>query len=261
VTRAKPAREPFVLWTCDHQVGSTQGLAPKSAIQNSNQEWLLTVWQDIIKRTQAEAKDKQFVLAFGGDGPDGARHHGNWETWGTDKEQCDATIELLQPLADIAVDVRAIMGTEVHAGPKGDGDRRIAEALGAATAKDLWEFTIAERRVFWTHHGVSVPRDPWNESNGLLAMAKRLYEISLREAEPAPHYAIFHHAHFSPPPVTAHGITVAICPSMQLSTRHGYKIGPEKRPAIGALAFWPKQNRLERWLYKKPHAYEDITPK
>lgn len=250
-----------MLITGDHQVGSTAGLAPKARIENSDQEWLLACWQDVVKRAKAEAKGKAFVLGLGGDHGDGPRQHDTWETWGTAKEQRDAAIDLLQPLANIACEVMGLIGTEVHAGPKGDDDRTVAEELGAKSAKYLWEFAIGGQRVFWTHHGVGVAREPWNESNGSFAMAKRLEDHSLRRRELPPNYAIFHHAHFSPPIVTAQDITVAVCPCFQLSTGHGYKIGPEKRPAIGVLAFWPMRGKLERWLYTKPHTYEPLNLK
>jgi hypothetical protein len=255
---AKPAPEAFVLFTGDHHVGSTAGLAPKAECRNSDQEWLLVCWQDIVKRAKAAASKKSFVLCLGGDHQDGARQHGTWETWGSAKDQRDAAVDLLRPLANMADDIRAVLGTEVHAGPKGDDDRTVAEEIGAKRARYVWKFAVGGRRVFWSHHGVSVARDPWNDSNGMYAMAKRLYYGALRRGQAPPDLAIVHHAHFSPEPVTAYNLTVAVCPCLKLSDGHGFKIGPEKTPAIGALAWWPAEKRLERWLYTQPEDYEEI---
>lgn len=253
----KPEPEPWLLFLGDLHCGATTGLAPAARIENDGQRKLLEHWQAFTARALAAAKGKAFCLMLGGDLVDGI-HHGSRESWGSYKDQRDAAIELLLPLSSKASAVYGLTGTAAHAGEKGDDDRQVCQELGAKTAKHVWRLTVGGRRLFWSHHGSTVPRNVVNEDNGLLADALRHYELSLRGL-PKPDLIVHHHNHFSPDPITRHGITTAICPCWQVGSMYGARIGPERTPSIGALAWWPAAHRLERWLYGETEAYTPIT--
>ncbi len=203
----------------------------------------------MLARVKQEAKGRDLVLMLGGDLVEG-RHHTQSELWTTTyKQQRDAAVSLLQPLSNGAVLIYGLRGTSVHAGDEGEDDQTVSEALGARCANYVWRLTIAGKRLFWAHHGAATSRDPQNESNGLYADTKRHYEAALRAGGPAPELVVHHHAHFSPTPVTAHGITAAICPCWKMQDEHGAKIGPERVPHIGVLAWRPAESRLETWRW------------
>lgn len=248
--KTKPS---LLLFVGDMHVGSKSGLAPELECRGDGQRWLLERWGEFTERALAAAKTHTLCLMLGGDLIDGI-HHGRTASWGTIKEQRDAAIALLLPLANRAAAIYGILGTEAHAGETGQDDQQVCQELGAKTANHVWRLTVGGRRLFWSHHGTGVPRDVTNEDSNMLADARRHYELALRGAE-KPDCIIHHHNHFSPDPVTRHGITVAVTPCWQLQNAYGAKIGPERTPSIGALVWEPAINRLERWLYAQPQTY------
>ena len=252
----KREREPFGLFVGDMHVGSHFGVAPERECRNTEMGSLLTRWQQFTARALAEMQGKATVLFLGGDLVDGI-HHNSRTIWGTYKDQRDAAIELLRPLANRANAVYALTGTEVHAGAEGEDDKQVAQELGAKTALHVWRIHLGGRNLFWSHHGTSVPRDITNEDGGLWTDGKRHYELSLR-GRVKPDLVVHHHNHFSPDPITRHGITVAVCPCWQGANMYGAKIGPERTPDIGALAWWPITNRVERWLYNEVETYAEV---
>ena len=254
-SKTKP--DIFLLFLGDTHVGSITGLAPAARCENEGQRRLLEYWQTFIGRAQAASKGKAFCLMLGGDLVDGI-HHASRETWGTFKDQRDAAIELLQPLARQASAIYGLLGTTAHAGEKGDDDRQVCQELGAKTALHTWRLTVGGRRLFWAHHGATVSRDVSNEDGGLLADARRHYELALRGVE-KPDLIVHHHQHFSPDPVTRHGITAVVAPCWQFPTSYGVRIGPERTPSIGALAWYPVTHTLERWLYDTPPSYTPLA--
>lgn len=277
--RVKTEPEPFCLVLGDTHTGSDTSPAPEAECKQPEQREMLAAYQLAVERAKKEARGKALVLMLGGDLVDGARHHGTWETWGTPDEQRDAAVALLRPLANGASAVYALKGTESHAGAKGGDDKSVARELGAATAKHVWRMVVGGKKLWWSHHGLRIPRDVNGAERALFTEAKRHYDLhkeslaALHEYETEPHapeelrpalvelpdVVIHHHAHFSPRPVTAFRITVAVCPCWQLTNGYGASIGPERTPAIGCLAWWPKQNRIERWLYPVQQTYEPIT--
>jgi hypothetical protein len=252
----KREREPLGIFVGDLHVGSYAAPAPLGLCQRAEMEAQLGRWQQFTARALAEMKGKAAVLFLGGDLVDGI-HHNTRGNWGTFKDQRDAAIELLRPLANAASAIYALTGTEVHAGAEGDDDKQVAQELGAKATAHAWRLTLGGKRLFWSHHGTTVPRNVTAEDGGLLVDALRHYELSLRGV-PKPDLVVHHHNHFSPDPITRHGITVAVCPCWQGGTLYGAKVGPERTPDIGGLFWWPKQNRIERVLYPVVQEYQEV---
>ena len=218
---------------------------------------MLVRWEQFTARALTEMKGKAAVLFLGGDLVDGI-HHGTRSNWGTFKDQRDAAIELLLPLANAASSIYALTGTEVHAGAEGSDDAQVAQELGAKPAAHAWRLTLGGRRLFWSHHGTNVGRNVVTEDGGMLLDALRHYELSLR-GTPKPDLVVHHHNHFSPDPITRHGITVAVTPCWQAGTMYGARVGPERVPDIGALVWRPVQNTVERWLYPLVNEYAEVA--
>ena len=252
----KKQPDVLVVFLGDLHVGSTCAPAPKAECRNREMERLLVLWESFVVRAKAAAKGKALVLMLGGDIVDG-RHHNMSQTWGQYRDQRNGAIALLQPLANIASAVYAVKGTEAHAGGDGEDDQTVAEALGAKQVPYAWRMIVGGKRLFWTHHLTNSVRDISNQDSGMLAAARRQFELHLR-GEEKPDLMIGHHTHFCPTPISRHGITVALAPCWQTSTAFGYRIGAEKTPDIGVLAWWPVQNRLERWLYPLEQPYVEI---
>ena len=266
----KRERELLGVFVGDLHCGSPTAPAPRGKIESTAGEWVSETFQTFVAETLALVATRRTVIFLGGDLVDGSRHHGTYESWGTPKEQRDAAIGLLLPLTSKAAAVYGLIGTEAHAGPKGDDDRTVAEELGAKSAEHTWHLTLGGQRLDWAHHGVSVPRDPTNEDSGMLAEARRQYQGWLKrlafkaefpdtpDVMPKPDLVVRHHAHFSPRPVNRLGITVAVCPCWQLSNSFGYKIGPERVPSIGALYWHPERGAVERKLYPVERSYAEV---
>ena len=248
---AAPA-PPLVLFVGDLHVGGTTAVAPKAECRNAEMERLLAVWLAFVERAKAAAKGTAFVLALGGDLIDQPRHHNTFQTWGTTREQRNAAIELLQPLANLASDVIALKGTETHAGADGEDDQTVAEALGVKRVPYVWRMVIGGQRVLWSHHGLSVARDPWNAANGMYAMARRL-----AQRRDPPDLAVFHHVHQMPRPVTAYGVTVAAVGCWQSSTAYGFRFRPEQPTDIGPLC-WKPGAAPEPWPYPHAETYQEF---
>jgi hypothetical protein len=241
--------DPIILFVGDLHAGHIAAVAPVGLSSSDDSAQLLAHWQTMTARVLAEAKGRELVLMLGGDLVEGV-HHGGHELWSTTyKQQRDAAVSLLLPLANRAAAVYGLRGTSTHAGSEAEDDQTVCEALGAKTANYVWQMEIAGQRLYWSHHGVGVARDPQNESNGLYQDTKRHYEGAIHRGQPVPHLIVHHHAHFSPAPVTAHGITAAVCPCWKAQDEHGAKIGPERTPDIGVLVWEPTRHKLDRWLY------------
>lgn len=275
---AKRERDIFCLYIGDVHAGGTTAAAPAVEVKRPEMQQMLDAYTRVVARAKKAAKGVDFSLMLGGDLVDGSRHHGNHESWGTPDEQRDGAVALLLPLANMANSIYALLGTEAHAGPNSGEDLSVARQLGAKTAKKIWRYVVGGKRIFWTHHGLGIPRDVNGAERALFSEAKRHYDqhkeslADLHEYDTQPHdpdelrpalvekpdFVIHHHAHFSPRPVTAFGMQVAVCPCWQLSTMYGVALAPERTPTIGALAVWPKQGRIERWRQPVEFVYEVV---
>lgn len=239
----------LVIFTGDHHVGSDDAIAPESLTRTKVSRGLLEKWtKQFLPHLKRQAHNHRFVLALGGDHVEG-RHHGIERVWGDAKEQRDAAIALLLPLANMADEIMAVPGTEAHVGSGGENDRQIAQELGARIISQRVLLRVSNRLLDWTHHGIAVSPNGWMADNGIATAIRRVEDAALRNYQPMPDCIISHHAHRSPAPLFMRGMWGAVCGAWQASTPHGHKIAARSCVDIGVLAWWPEPNRLERWLY------------
>ncbi len=230
----------------DTHTGSTTGLAPKTRVTNAGQAWLLETYNGAVKEI---IKGGPFILGLGADLVDG-HHHNSRQVWGNWKEQRDASIELLQPLANKAIAIYGLLGTEAHSGDAGEHDHQVAQELGAKHIGQHLTLRIAGRILSWAHHGLSVSRMGWLNDSGLISAIRQIDDAHLRgRIKHRPDCLISHHAHRSPKPATLRGITAGVCGCWQLPTPHGFKISPRDSVDIGYLVWYPDTNLLEPVIY------------
>lgn len=250
--RRAPSPDPLEVFIGDEHVGSLFGPAPKPLQTTREQAWLTTRLSETIARIKQEARGKALVLRQGGDAIDGVNHHNTAFTWGTAREQRNAAVELLMPLANVASAIYSVDGTAAHVGEAGDDDRTVAQMLGAKPENIRPEMVTvtAGRKLNWAHHGVVTSAIPWNELNGLRTLAEKLYWRALQHKLDPPALVVRHDRHFSPPPIYWREMWAALCPCWQLTTPYGHGFGdPDRVPDIGVLVWWPREHRLERWLH------------
>jgi hypothetical protein len=108
---------------------------------------------------------------------------------------------------------------------------------------------INGRVLDWAHHGLSVSKRPALETGAMYRAAIDEHHRCQNAGESPPDVIMRHHAHRSPAPVTAYGITVCICPAWQLSTDYGSEIAPGQPPSIGGVLWDTDSNDVERVLF------------
>lgn len=134
-----------VLVVSDLHCGHTVGLwhpdvkMPDSSSRNLNagQRYLWTCWQDLIQEAKRQKVD---VLVINGDIVDGEqRINMGREALSTIipvQQRC--AVKLLEPLANIAKEVRCISGTPFHDGRLGEYVEAIASEIGAVGPNSDW---------------------------------------------------------------------------------------------------------------------------
>lgn len=252
-------KDPFILFLGDTHTLSDSGLcipgfqimSKKRPYQASHdQEWLHEKFLEMQSTVKEMAKGYSFGLFLGADLNDGVIHHETTETTGIDDDQIAMSVQLIKPLSDVAEFKRGLTGTESHTGHQGDTDRTICRELGIPV-DDFWNIVICGKRLWWSHHGISVSRREAIADNGLISLARDVDDYCRNTGEPKPDLIVTHHVHKSPHPINIRGITVATVGCWQLSTYHGKRISPFKPTDIGVLWWKPHTMEVGRLLYAR----------
>jgi len=249
---SKPA---LVAFTGDWHIGSTTGLClpghytgegkdRRRISLSDNQDWLYREYSRQLAHIKAMAKGHRLVVCFGSETIDGPLHHGTTQTWGNRAEQREMARAVLRLWLKFADEAYAVTGTEAHTGSEGEDDADVYQSEGVKHSQ-CFDFTLAGRRLWWTHRGVRIGGRAWTETSGMHAMANDVYYHCLDRDIPRPDLIVSHHVHRAPDPVTARGITVAVCPAWQCSTYYGRTIAPFKQPDIGNLIWRPEHEEVK----------------
>lgn len=249
------SKPPRLVALGDLHSGSTTGLAPKARVSNKRQEWVLQKYNEAVKYVLGGGP---YVLSLGADLIEG-HHHGTLQVWGNYKEQRDAAIELLQPLANRAVEIYGLLGTEAHAGDNAEHDNQVSQELGARAIDHHHWLRLGGKIASIAHHGISVPKSGWLDDSGAIAAIRQTeYDYLNGNIKYKPDCLISHDAHRSPKPVTIRGITAGVAGCWQLPTAYGSKISPRRSVDIGFLIWHPLENRLERIVYDQPQTIREV---
>lgn len=223
-------KEALYLFVGDLHVGSIEAVTLPGEVRNARQRWLSERWRDLTKRVKAEAKTKSLRLMLGGDLVDLS-------------DIVDATemaVELLRPLANVADEVWGVYGTPFHVGDDGKEDRSIYGQLGAIRERRNHHHWLATPfgKLSWSHHGLNIGRDPWNELNGHRQVAERLYWQMLQAGRERVRFVVRHNVHRTPDgsPVRWRGTEVAVTPCWKFGDGFVGKVAPAgPMPTFGAL--------------------------
>ena len=233
--------DPFRLFVGDLHAGALSGLTTKP--QNDRQAWLIDTWAAMVKRALALAQGHEFGLMLGGDLVDTPS-----------KAARDDAAALLQPLANAAASVWGVPGTEYHVGDDGEEDRTVYDMLGARgeRQRQVHRLKIGGRVLWWAHHAIRLGGQPWTETDGLYRGAKAAHEFARNQDQTPPDLVVGHHVHRAPGVTQYKSTRAVVCPCWQLQTPFGAKIVSWSLPTIGAVAWWPAQDRLELMTYAIP---------
>lgn len=226
----------------DMHVGAKNALALTPT--NPSQKWLRERWDETIKNIKKSLKGAKVYLMLGGDIVDEPG-----------KDNRDAAVTLLRPLANLAKAVYAVTGTEYHAGPDAEDDRTVYDALGARADRQrrTHHLVIARRHLWWSHHAIAVGALPWTRADGLYRRAKECHFAALQYGVPAPALVVGHHIHIAPAQVGVYAETqAAIVPCWQLQTPYGARRGAFAIPTIGIMLWRVEEHRVEYLTHQVP---------
>jgi hypothetical protein len=242
--RGKPSLWLFV---GDLHVGSKEALTVKGEISNPRQRWLGQQWADMTKRIKAEAKTKSIRLMLGGDLVDLADI----------VDGTEMAVDLLRPLANVSDEVWGVYGTPYHVGEDGKEDRSVYGQLGAVGRRrnhHHW-LMVDGGKLSWSHHGMKISQDPWNELNGHRQIAERLYWRAMQQGVEPVRFVMRHHVHRTPAgsPVRWRGTDVMVCPCWKFGDGFTGKHMPDGAPptfGVGVIT----DGRMEAWTYEPPNS-------
>lgn len=249
----------LVVFVFDTHIGSTVGLCAKtveledqSYPASDGQLWLLEHYEDFKKQVKAAAYGKQVILILGGDLKDGARHHGTFQTWGTDIEQVRAAVQLLLPLANLASDIYGLKDTQCHGGMSGADDAAIVKELGGE-CRYRWRLDIEGLLFDVAHHSRRDARE-WALGGSTLSLLRNTVARCEKYHERKPDFVIRGHGHQFDvleqyDKATDHTMTAVRCPAWQLATENTRRIDPASLADIGGL-LWTRESGLRPILYK-----------
>ena len=209
-----------------------------------DQEKLYKSFVSIREQIKVAAKGYRLFVMLGGDIVDGVNHHGTTETQGTQADQRAMAIELLTPWAAMADSVYGVTGTESHVGNEGHEDRSVYDELCGRNYAGKYNMVLDGKRLWWAHHGVKIGSREWTLNGPMFALANDVYYRCLAKGIPKPDLVMGHDRHISPSPITSHGITVAVCPCLQMSTYYGDTVSPFTDTDLGVMTWIPSLERL-----------------
>lgn len=207
---------------------------------NRMQVWLHACYNDFwdyvrqLAGVRGRHRKCRIVTVFLGEFIDG-NHHATTQALPEIEDQFALALDLTQPAADLSDGGFFVTpGTEIHSGPAGQHDFRIADMLGARAVDWQLILDIDGMLIDCAHHDRASQSD-WGSSAARIA-ATVVMDCALRGA-PIPRYIFRGHSHV----IDDSGVKLpnvrAICtPSWQLRTAFGYKVSSRKhRSDIGAV--------------------------
>lgn len=265
-----------VISISDLHIGSTTGICLESVDTvdkgeyrgNKYQRTLLKYWRNFWKVVVPEYTSgaSKIVLEINGDIIDGVHHNtvnilsNSWAV------QEQAAIELLQDARDLCPvkidEIYIVKGTEVHTGPAGESEERIAKAIGAVPneigeyASYQWWLKVDDVPFQFAHHiGVTSSAAyessaPMRELVAALVEAAQWGQILPRVVERS------HRHRFIPVAIPSRygRIHAIITPGWQLRTPFVERIDRMRMPHIGGIVYRVEGEHIDVWekIYQLP---------
>lgn len=238
----------------DTHCNSTVGLCPPQGcllddggryLPSKAQLWLWEKWLDYWGQVERAVVDRQAVLycLFNGDAVDGPHHHGTTQSVTGNEEEQDyiATETYGVPRKLNPSRIFVTRGTEVHVGPSGSSEEKLAKWLRAerdlATEKWSswhWRLEIHGVRIDAQHH-TTMGRLPWTEANGANSLAARVFMAHAKAGLPHPHLVLRSHVHRTADSYKAQPSRAVILPAWQLKTGYAHKVAPDALSDVGGV--------------------------
>jgi hypothetical protein len=248
-----------IITISDLHVGSTMGLCTDQTIvtdggsyspnkfQVTSRKYWIDFWTTFVPEVTRGIK--KIILEINGDVLDGVHHNSVNILSNSWAVQENAAIQVLQEIHDLCPkkinEIYFVKGTEVHAGPNGESEERIAKAIGAVPndtgeyASYQWWLTADDVPFQFAHHIGVTSSAAYESSAPMREMVAALVEASQWGAS-VPRVIVRSHRHrFIEVPIPSiHGrIRCVITPGWQLRTPFVERIDRMRMPHIGGVVF------------------------
>lgn len=196
-------------------------------------------WTEWVPRV---TRGEPFVLALNGDGMDSRHHQATTLITNNLADQQKLAYTMLEPIVEKAAAFYWIRGTEVHTGPSGENEEKLAKELGAIPDEtgnhsryELY-INIGNCLVHLTHH-IGVTGSMAYETTALMKEFAEITSESARWNKKAPNVVArahrHRHAEVRVPTAWPYGYCFTT-PGWQLKTPHVYKgMGRLSTPQLG----------------------------
>jgi len=265
-----------VITISDLHIGSTTGLCPPSVnvtdgggyTPNPFQVTLYQYWrhfwsQAVPALTRGASK---IVLVINGDALDGVHHHTVnilSNSWAVQEQAAIETLQEIPDLCPVKIDeIYCVKGTEVHVGPNGESEERVARAIGAVPnelgehAAYQWWLNVDQVPFQFAHHIGVTSSAAYESSAPMRELVAALVEAA-QWGQTMPRVVVRSHRHrFIPVAIpSARGrIQCVITPAWQLRTPFVERIDRMRMPHIGGVVFRVDGERCDTWekIYQLP---------
>jgi hypothetical protein len=211
------------------------------------QEWLGEQFLGFLNRAKERAVGRRVIGTLLGDAVEGNNHQ-TVQALPSLFDQGEMAKQVLSPFRSMCDEFYMTWGTEAHDGPGWATIREIASELEVNAAD--WELRLRIGGVLcqYAHHGRAGSR-PWTTAAAGIAA-----EVLMRAAERGeeiPRFVFYGHVHkLDDSGEKFPSIRAIACPSWQLPTAYGTKVGAFSLPAIGGILLEGENVEIVR--YKPP---------
>lgn len=265
-----------VVTISDLHVGSTMGICPPSVqtkdngtytgneFQQTLYKYWVHFWSEFVPAMTKGAKKR--VLVINGDIIDGIHHNTVnilSNSWAVQEQAAIEHLLAIRKLCPVKInEIYVVKGTEVHTGPAGESEDRIARAIGAVPneigdyADYQWRLDVDGVLFQFAHHIGVTSSAAYESSAPMRELVAAMIEASQWGLK-LPNVLVRSHRHrfIEVPIVNDCGrIRAVITPSWQLRTPHVEKIDRMRMPHIGGIVFRVDGGKVETCekLYKLP---------
>ena len=257
------AKPTALLIIGDFHAGSKVSLCPEEGVAlddgdlyhpNRAQKALWNFFsREFIPWIKQKAKGYRLVVDDGGDGIDGATHHGSLQTFGTNADAEELHIRMIEPITNMADDIIYVRGTRAHVGLSSESDVRLARRLGVLAH---WRYQKEiDGKLLDIRHHASTGRRAWTRGTSLHALMRHEYFTALEKRERIPNVVVRHHVHmFDALTDFRMGITGILAPGWKMTDEYGSAFPIDAWECGGAMYFFDT-GRVEHCLFKKKNGH------
>jgi hypothetical protein len=265
-----------IITVSDLHIGSTTGVCPQSVTvtdggeyrPNPYQRTLLKYWRNFWRVVIPEytAGASKVVLVFNGDILDGVHHHTVnilSNSWAAQERAAIEHLLEIRDLCPVKIDeIYVVKGTEVHVGPNGESEERIAKEIGAVP-NELGEYASyqwwlqVDRVPFQFAHHIGVTSSAAYESSAPMRELVAALVEAAQWGQAMPRVVVRSHRHrFIPVSIPSKWgrVQCVITPAWQLRTPFVERIDRMRMPHIGGVVFRVEDERCDTWekIYQLP---------